>query len=119
MKLIAFDKDGTLEDAEGCVKINTIKKLRKEGNICGIVSGGEIEERKKWLLERNCEVDFIYQTETDTKRAGTLDYVKKNFLGCEEYIYVADRKVDEEEAIKARWKFYYPQEFMNLVENSL
>jgi len=113
--LVAIDVDGTLSGSSGPISTEMIKRLNEKGIFWGILCSRSRDRTKMVTDEmkiqpRFTEVCRVYQ------RCEELRVLRDEFSGYQQYIYVADTPQDEEETLKAGWRFCYASRFEELLD---
>lgn len=98
MKLYAFDRDQTVSTSNGPVHIEFLRKLKQQGNIVVAIGNQALTN------EVPCE-----GSPANLTKPQRLDYLKKKYPNCEEYIVVDDSAIPMIDL--QTWKYYSPQEF--------
>jgi len=111
--LIAFDVDGTLSGWQGSITAKQINKLNRENVTWGILCSRPIESSTQVCCDIGINPHFIRQCEVD-HRASYLRQLANDYP-TQFTVYVADRDIDRQEALRAGWEFYYQQEMNNLL----
>ena len=100
-KILAFNCDGTLEISGGPIKLNTLRRLQKEGwriGICG-----------NWHLVSNLFDSLDFYVGPPQSKAENL---KREGRGFGLKIFIAASLADKEAAIKAGWDFTFAKDFL-------
>ena len=113
----ALDIDGTVETAGGGARFADIAKFVGKGNGWGVLSSRSVK-RSKEALAMDC--DDVYVCRVDM-RAEELIELKKVIKAkypdkYDKFVYVADRQIDQAEALRAGWYFCYGRNFTRFVE---
>jgi len=111
--LVAFDIDGTFSDIQGSVTTDQISKLSKSNIIWGILCSRSVENSAQVCNELGIVPYYIRQCEVD-HRAPYLRQLANDYP-TQFTVYVADRDIDKQEALRAGWEFYYPWEMETLI----
>lgn len=111
--VIAFDVDGVFQGYQGSVTADQLYRLCRENTVLGILCSRDPERSGKVCQEMSIVPEFIRQCEVD-HRAPYLRQLA-NDIRRQFYIYVGDREVDKQEALRAGWDFYYHWEIDELI----
>lgn len=103
--VIAFDVDGTILSAGGPVEAQDIKALEEKGIMWGILSSRSKERAREACDAMGISPSFIETCRVD-QRSEELGNLASRYQ-ADEYIYVADREIDRQEAKQAGWKFIF------------
>lgn len=112
--LIAIDVDVTLSAAGGAVGAGTVKTLDEKGIFWGILSSRS-PERSKEVTDTMAITPHFFRSCRVYQRAEELSALREEFPGHDRYIYVADAPQDEEETLRARWRFCHASRFEELL----
>lgn len=113
--VVAFDVDGTLLCAGGGVSAEQLAHLNCPDVVWGILSSRSVEGSKGACDTLGMEPAFIENCRVDM-RAEELLLLMVRFPDADRYIYVADRDVDRQEALRAGWEFVFHHRFGELLE---
>ena len=113
----AIDVDGTLETAGGAVRFADISKFVEKGHGWGVLSSRSVQ-RSKEALSLDCEDVYVCRVDM---RAEELIELKRVIMArypdrYDNFIYVADRQIDQAEAFRAAWYFCFGRNFARFVE---
>lgn len=115
--LACFDIDGTVETAGGPVRFADIQRLIDRGNGWAVLSS-RCEQRSREALVIPCEEVDVCRVDMRAEELVELMKVLKDKYPdkYDKYIYVADRQIDQAEALRAGWYFCYAKNFARFVE---
>ena len=113
--LVALDIDGTCAGAGGPVTSEMIKTLDSKRVFWGILSSRAPERSKEVTDAMEINPQF-FRTCRVYQRAEELNALRDEFPGHDQYIYVADAPQDEEETLRAGWRFYHASRFEELLD---
>jgi cytidyltransferase-like protein len=113
--VIAFDIDGVFQGYQGSVTAEQLSRLHRENTVLGILCSRDPDSSAKvcWGMSIYTPPEFIRQCEVD-HRAPYLRQLA-NDIRRQFYVYVGDREVDKQEALRAGWDFYYHWEIDKLI----
>ena len=110
---MAFGVDGALYGYDGYVTVEQINKLVRSNVKWGILCSRSFEDSLEECKNLDISPLFIKQCEID-HRAPYLRQLATDYP-AQFSVYVADRDIDKQEAIRAGWEFYYPHEMDELI----
>ena len=113
--LVVFDVDGTLSSSAGSVTAGQVHELEALGIRWGILSS-----RSRARSQEACDIlglkpQFINICRVDG-RTEELRMLKGYFPRETRRIYVADREIDKQEALRAGWEFCFASEMDGLLK---
>jgi len=108
-KLVIFDIDGTIASAGGPIEASDIKLLEAKGILWGILSSRSRRRAIEACEAIGVKPSFIGVCRVDMRSEELKDMVKR--FQFDEYIYVADREIDRQEAKQAGWHFILASNF--------
>ena len=111
--LVALDIDGTWTGFQGLITVEQINKLVRSNVKWGILCSRSFEDSLEECKKLGMSPLFIKQCEID-HRAPYLRQLATDYP-AQFSVYVADRDIDKQEAIRAGWEFYYPHEMDELI----
>ena len=114
MLVVLLDVDGTLASAGGPILGYQVEKLNRPDITWGILSSRSKEGSQEACDALGIEPAFIEVCRVDM-RAEELLLLKERHP-ADRYVYVADREVDRQEALKAGWEFCFAHKFEQLLE---
>jgi len=115
MLLLALDVDGTLSSAGGPITGEQLQRLDRPDVIWGILSSRSKQGSEDACRALGVEPAFYEVCRVDM-RSEELKLLREQHPDAERYIYVADRDIDRQEALRASWEFYYAFRFDDLLE---